>query len=161
MTYPAHFNNGLVCWPKGDTKKPNAIVYNAQSASLMVPAGVYALVRRFSAKEERRRLVAAIFDPETVPCEVVGFENHLNYFHEQGAPLERTLAWGLSVFLNCTPLDIYFRQFNGHTQVNATDLRALRYPTRDELISLGRRVRGVLPIQHALDALVAEILKIG
>jgi adenine-specific DNA-methyltransferase len=126
----------------------------------MVPAGVYVLVGRFSAKEERRRIVAAVFDHKLVPCEVVGFENHLNYFHERGAPLDQTLAWGLSAFLNCSPLDIYFRQFNGHTQVNATDLRSLRYPRRNALIALGRRVQGSLPAQDALDALVAEILEI-
>jgi adenine-specific DNA-methyltransferase len=160
LVYPTHFDNGLVRWPKAQTKKPNAIVYNADSAPLMVPAGVYVLVKRFSAKEERRRLVAAVFDPETVPCEVVGFENHLNYLHERGAPLDRTLAWGLCVFLNSSPLDTYFRQFNGHTQVNATDLRVLRYPTRDALIALGHRVRGILPAQDELDALVADILKI-
>lgn len=160
LVYPTHFDNGLVRWPKAHTKKPNAILYNTDSATLMVPAGVYVLVKRFSAKEERRRLVAAIFDPEIVPCEVVGFENHLNYFHERRAPLDRTLAWGLSAFLNCSPLDAYFRQFNGHTQVNATDLRSLRYPTRDALIALGHRVQGVLPAQDDLDTLVAEILKI-
>lgn len=160
LIYPTHFNNGLICWPKLETKKPNAIAHNRDSASLMVPAGVYVLVRRFSAKEERRRVVAAIFDPETVPCEVVGFENHLNYFHEQGAPLDRTLARGLSGFLNCSTLDIYFRQFNGHTQVNATDLRSLRYPTRETLVTLGRRLDGpFLPAQDALDALVAEALQ--
>jgi len=160
LIYPTHFDNGLVCWPKADTKKPNAIVYNTDSAPLMLPAGTYVLVRRFSAKEERRRVVAAVFDPEFVPCEVVGFENHLNYFHERGAPLDRTLAWGLSAFLNCSPLDIYFRQFNGHTQVNATDLRSLRYPTRDVLTALGRRVQGMLPAQDELDALVADIVKV-
>ena len=160
LIYPTHFDHGLVRWPKADTKKPNAIVSNADSAALMVPAGVYVLVRRFSAKEERRRIVAAVFDHKLVPCEVVGFENHLNYFHERGAPLDRTLAWGLSAFLNCSSLDTYFRQFNGHTQVNATDLRSLRYPSRDVLIVLGRRVQGALPAQDALDALVAEILEI-
>lgn len=158
LIYPTHFDNGLVRWPKVDTKKPHAIVYNPDSASLMVPAGVYVLVRRFSAKEERRRVVAAVFDPALVPCETVGFENHLNYFHERGAPLDRTFAWGLSMFLNCSPLDTYFRQFNGHTQVNATDLRSLRYPKRDTLIALGRRVQGTLPVQNDLDALVAETL---
>jgi adenine-specific DNA-methyltransferase len=158
LIYPAHFDRGLVRWPKADTKKPNAIVCNADSAVLMVPAGVYVLVRRFSAKEERRRIVAAVFDHQLVPCEVVGFENHLNYFHERGTPLDRTLAWGLSAFLNCSPLDTYFRQFNGHTQVNATDLRSLRYPRREALIAFGHRVRGTLPAQDALDALVAETL---
>ena len=159
LIYPTHFDNGLVRWPKPATKKPNAIVHNTDSAPLMVPAGVYVLVRRFSAKEERRRVVAAVFDPDTVPCEVVGFENHLNYFHERGAPLDRTLARGLSAFLNCSPLDAYFRQFNGHTQVNATDLRSLRYPRRSTLVALGRRVQGALPAQDNLDAIVAETLK--
>lgn len=160
LIYPTHFSNGVVRWPKVDTKKPNAIVSNTESAVLMVPAGVYVLTKRFSAKEERRRLVAAIFDPDIVPCKVVGFENHLNYFHERGAPLDRTLAWGLSAFLNSSPLDTYFRQFNGHTQVNATDLRSLRYPKRDSLVALGRQLQGSLPAQDDLDTLVSEILKV-
>jgi len=149
-----------VQWPKPNLKKPNAIEYNDASASLMVPGGVYVLVRRFSAKEERRRVVAAIFDPEIVPCEVVGFENHINYFHEHGAALDRNLARGLSVFLNSTPLDSYFRQFNGHTQVNATDLRSLRYPTRDALVKLGQRVGQILPAQGVIDSIVAETIGI-
>jgi adenine-specific DNA-methyltransferase len=53
---------------------------------------------------------------------------------------------------------VYFRQFNGHTQVNAADLRALRYPTRAALIDLGRRLRGNIPSQDALDAVVADTL---
>ena len=158
LIYPAHFDNGLVQWPKLNFKKANAIEYNAASASLMVPSGIYVLARRFSAKEERRRVVAAIFDPETVPCEVVGFENHVNYFHERGAPLDRNLAYGLSVFLNSTPLDSYFRQFNGHTQVNATDLRSLRYPTRDSLVKLGQRVGQILPAQSVIDFIVGETI---
>ena len=126
----------------------------------MVPAGVYVLVRRFSAKEERRRIVAAIFDSEAISCEVVGFENHVNYFHEAGGSLELILARGLSLFLNSTPLDAYFRQFNGHTQVNATDLRALRYPTREVLVEMGRQFGEVLPPQDTIDEIVAESLRL-
>ncbi|MCI0564248.1 MAG: hypothetical protein MN733_37720, partial [Nitrososphaera sp.] len=126
---------------------------------LMVPSGIYVLVRRFSAKEERRRVVAAVFDDHLVPCKVVGFENHLNYFHAQGSPLDRKLAWGLFAFLNSSSLDTYFRQFNGHTQVNATDLRSLRYPKRNDLIDLGMRLKEILPTQDTLDTLVSEILK--
>jgi len=160
LIYPTHFDHGLVRWPRASCKKPNAIVYNPDSANLMVPAGVYVLVRRFSAKEERRRIVAAVFDSATLSCAVVGFENHLNYFHEAGGPLNRTLARGLSLFLNSTPLDAYFRQFNGHTQVNATDLRALRYPTREVLVEMGRRVGDLLPQQDAIDEIVAESLRL-
>jgi hypothetical protein len=35
----------------------------------------------------------------------------------------------------CSTAD--FRCFNGHTQVNATDLRQMRYPSREFLIQLG------------------------
>jgi adenine-specific DNA-methyltransferase len=158
LIYPTHFDGGLIQWPKPTTKKANAIIYSTNTVALMVPSGVYVLVKRFSAKEERRRVVAAVFDDRIVSCQAVGFENHLNYFHERGGPLSRTLAWGLSAFLNCSPLDTYFRQFNGHTQVNAADLRALRYPTRAALIELGRTVGSALQSQDALDAVVAETL---
>ena len=67
-------------------------------------------------------------------------------------------AKGLATFLNSTLVDIYFRQFNDHTQVNATDLRNLRYPTRAELESLGGKIRYVYPNQTELDALVEREL---
>jgi adenine-specific DNA-methyltransferase len=159
LIYPAHFHRGTVLWPKTKSRKPNAILLDQDSSSLMVPAGPYALVRRFSSKEERRRVVAALFDPSPALFSVVGFENHINYFHRNGRPLERLLAKGLVVFLNSTLVDIYFRQFNGHTQVNAQDLRALRYPDRNALIALGRRLGEMLPEQDALDLLVEEVIR--
>jgi len=158
LIYPAHFENGVVLWPKPHIRKPNAILLDERSAAYMVPAGPYALVRRFSSKEERRRVVAAVFDPSPSSFSVVGFENHVNYFHRDGNPLDRLLARGLVIFLNSTLVDTYFRQFNGHTQVNAQDLRALRYPDRNALIALGRCLGDVLPEQDALDTLVEEII---
>jgi adenine-specific DNA-methyltransferase len=159
LIYPAHFYQGTVVWPKVGNRKPNAILLDQDSSSLMVPTGPYALVRRFSSKEERRRVVAALFDLSPSSFSVVGFENHINYFHHDGMPLDRPLAKGLVAFLNSTLVDIYFRQFNGHTQVNAQDLRALRYPDRNALIALGRRLGETLPEQDALDLLVEEVTR--
>ena len=68
------------------------------------------------------------------------------------------LAKGLAVFLNSTLMDVYFRQFNGHTQVNATDLRNLRYPTPAQLESLGRKIGEVFPDQAELDGFVEREL---
>jgi len=70
-------------------------------------------------------------------AEALGFENHLNVFHAHRQGLPQTLAWGLAVFLNTTAVDDHFRRFNGHTQVNATDLRAMKYPSRQTLMALG------------------------
>lgn len=159
LIYPCHFNGGFIHWPKLNSRKPNAIVANAETKSLLIPSGIYVLVKRFSSKEETRRIVACIFDPAHVPaCTAVGFENHLNYFHAGGHGLPMDLACGLAMFLNSTLIDQYFRQFNGHTQVNATDLRNIQYPTKHQLTKLGQRVEGVPAEQHALDALLKEEL---
>jgi len=158
LIYPCHFNGGFVQWPKPGGRKPNAIRDNEHTQELLVPGAIYVLVKRFTSKEERRRVVACIYDPHRIRAERVGFENHLNYFHARGRGLPMDLAKGLAVFLNSTLVDVYFRQFNGHTQVNATDLRNLRYPMRAELESLGRKIGDAFPNQADLDALVEREL---
>jgi adenine-specific DNA-methyltransferase len=156
LIYPCHFNDGFVHWPRENARKPNAIVSNEQTRELLVPAGIYVLVKRFTAKEERRRLVACIYNSHQIEAPLVGFENHLNYFHVAGHGLPLALAKGLSAFLNSTVVDVYFRQFNGHTQVNATDLRSLSYPTRAELERLGERISDTNISQEQLDGIVGE-----
>lgn len=158
LIYPGHFTAGYVEWPRLGYKKPNAIARNTETETLLVPSAIYTLVKRFSSKEERRRVVASVFDPSRVQCPVVGFENHLNYFHAHGKGLPMDLAKGLSGFLNSTVVDGYFRQFNGHTQVNATDLRSLPYPSRENLVTLGHALPGGMLGQAELDALVDEII---
>ena len=158
LIYPCHFNGGFVHWPKQKTKKPNAIVSNEETRELLVPAGIYVLVKRFSAKEERKRIVACIYDSAQIRSAFVGFENHLNYFHINGHGLTMNLAKGLAAFLNSSVVDVFFRQFNGHTQVNATDLRSLNYPMKAELEKLGNRITNPGMKQEELDALVEEEL---
>lgn len=137
LIYPSAFRDGEVAWPPRSSKKPTALVRAPETEKLLVPAGCYVLVRRMSSKEERKRVVAALITPESVPAPAYAFENHLNYFHAAGAGLEPALALGLTVFLNSSQVDQALRQFNGHTQVNAADLRRLRYPTRAALRMLG------------------------
>ena len=154
LIYPCHFNIGFVHWPKPGGRKPNAIRDTQRTRELLVPSATYVLVKRFTSKEERRRVVACIYNPHLIHADRVGFENHLNYFHARGRGLPMDLAKGLAAFVNSTIVDVYFRQFNGHTQVNATDLRNLRYPTRAQLESLGQKIGDVFPNQIDLDALV-------
>ena len=158
LIYPCHFEQGYVSWPKKGGRKPNALASNASTSDLMVPRGIYVLTKRFTSKEEKRRLVAVIFDPESVPGELIGFENHLNYFHENGHGLTPDLALGLCLFLNSSAVDGYFRQFSGHTQVNATDLRNLRYPDRAQLERIGRGCGRVPTTQEAVDSIIETLL---
>lgn len=156
LIYPGHLKNGAVVWPRPEGRKPNALAINDATSDLLLPAGHYTLVKRFTAKEERRRVVATPFAPADVDSEVVAFENHLNVFHRGGEGIDHALAVGLAVYLNSSIVDDYVRQFSGHTQINATDLRLLRYPTRGELATLGQAVilSGWRADQDAVDALV-------
>jgi len=158
LVYPAHFAGGRISWPNGHTKKPNAIEMNKDTADLLVPPGVYVLVKRFTAKEERRRVVAAVYDSADGAQGPVGFENHLNYFHRAGQGLPTDLAKGLSLFLNSTVADICFRQFSGHTQVNALDLRILRYPSKQQLLAIASKGPQDTTSQQAIDAVVEHVL---
>lgn len=157
LIYPGHLRAGRVVWPTPGSKKPNALLRCEDTEALLLPNEHYVLVKRFSAKEERRRVSAAAVGPEDLPGDVVAYENHLNVFHRGGQGLPKLLAVGLSAYLNCTLVDDYVRSFSGHTQINATDLRQLRYPDVDELVRLGEALVGrSWPEQAALDALVAE-----
>ncbi|MCK6621368.1 MAG: Eco57I restriction-modification methylase domain-containing protein [Calditrichaceae bacterium] len=161
LIYPCHLQRGFVEWPGAGTRKPNALAPGPGAEDLLVPRGYYVLVKRFSAKEERRRVAAAVYDPLRVPSDSVAFENHLNFYHIQGSGLPASVARGLAAFLNSTLVDSYFRQFSGHTQVNAADLRALRYPAWERLVMLGERIGETFPDQEELDRLVEGVIYHG
>lgn len=138
LIYPGHLSMTGTVWPVPGLKKSNAIMRNGETEKWLYPNGFYCVVRRFSSKEEKRRVVASLVDPAAFgDHSVLGFENHMNLFHENKRGLPELLARGLVVFLNTTAVDESFRRFNGHTQVNATDLKLMKYPSRDALIQLG------------------------
>ena len=156
LIYPCHFANGFIHWPVESGKKPNAITSTAETSDLLVEAGFYVLIKRFSSKEQQRRVMAAVYDPTVIDAPFVGFENHLNYYHQCGKGLPADLAKGLAVYLNSTMVDQYFRLFSGHTQVNATDLRKMPYPTYEQLLRLGACVKKTMPDQETIDAIIEK-----
>ena len=139
LIYPGHLSITGTVWPVPGLKKPNAILRNDATEKWLYPNGFYCVVRRFSSKEEKRRVVASVVDPSVFGDHtVLGFENHMNLFHENKQGLPEMLTRGLAVFLNTTAVDESFRRFNGHTQVNATDLKLMKYPSREALTQLGK-----------------------
>ncbi len=158
LIHASHFSNGFVEWPKARSKRPSTIRSCAETADLLLNADTYVLVKRFTSKEERRRVVACLLDPTRFKAEKVGIENHLNYFHLNGKGLPKTLATGLVAYLNSTLVDLYFRQFSGHTQVNASDLRKLNYPSAETLRRLGEAIGSRSLSQDEIDALIANEL---
>ena len=157
LLYPQHLQLSRIQWPNPKAKF-NALAISEGHRDLFIPNDTYVLVKRFTAKEERRRVVAAVHLKGDTPTQLLGIENHLNYIHSGGTGLDARLARGLAVYLNSTLLDRYFRLFSGHTQVNATDLYSLPLPTRAQLETLGQEAGDSSAGQQEIDGLVERIV---
>ena len=151
-----HVHAMRATWPLR-RHKPEYIERSGAEA-LLVPNKNYVLMRRFSAKEEARRLTAAPYIAADFAIPDVGFENHLNYIHRPGGTLSDDEAWGLAALYNSRLLDAYFRTVNGNTQVSATELRAMPLPARETIIELGRCVKRLADPTDGLDVLVMSLV---
>lgn len=121
--------------PKGG--KPMHIRATDESKRLLLPARRYVLLKRFTAKEERRRLVAGIVEPKDSYSPLLGLENHLNYIYGTVGELTGDEAFGLAALLNSMLIDRYFRAISGNTQVNAAEIRAMPLPDLKAITKIG------------------------
>lgn len=144
-------------WPIDRTNKLQYIVDKPESAYVLVPNRTYVVMRRFSAKEEHRRLVAAPIMKGQFPGPMIGLENHLNYIHRPKGSIRDDEAIGLAALLNSALVDRYFRISNGNTQVSAVELRQLPLPDANRLLALGQQIRKGA---KDLDRIVADALNI-
>lgn len=152
LIFPQHLN-GKVHWPL-DGKKPNAIrVSNSSRPWLWKNEGYFLIVKRFSSKEEKRRIMATLYD-SSLPGDLIGFENKTNVFHIKKVGMDADLARGLYIYLNCTLLDKYYRQFGGHTQINASDLRSIHYPSQEILRKMGRELGDEILNSNQIDEII-------
>lgn len=139
IPYPHHFVNGEVEYPKEHKKYPNAMIFDERISKSFWTAGYYVLIKRFSSKEERRRVVAHFVSPDAFKSDLIAFENGWNVIHVAKKGIDADLASGLTCFLNSSEVDNFFRVFSGHTQVNATDLRNMKFPSLENLKDMGQK----------------------
>ena len=152
-----------VVWPVKKNKKPSAIKVSDETSRLLLPVENYVLLKRFSSKEQKRRLYAAVLLQSEFPRKAVGIENHVNYIHKPNGNLSVDEAFGIAAILNTTVIDNYFRSLNGNTQVNATEIRSLPFPTIEDIRNIGKMVRKSESRQSPpdLDGIVTKALKIN
>jgi adenine-specific DNA-methyltransferase len=159
MLWLQHVRASGVTWPLGAAfRKPEHIRASAP-AKLLVPNTTYVLVRRFSAKEEHRRLVAAVLREGALPGALLGLENHLNFIHRPRGKLTGEEAAGLTALLNSCLFDTYFRISSGNTQVSATELRLLPLPGPEVLVRVAKAVarQGTGATDRIVDELVHAV----
>lgn len=153
MLWMPHVQRSRIAWPLG--RRSEHIDANAASAWMLLSNEPMVLLRRFSPKEDERRVTAAPYEAE-LPGAVIGLENHLNVIRGERTPMSVAAARGLSAWLESRAVDAHLRQRLGSTQVNAVELRALPVPDLAALERLGRR----LPAQPGLDLIDIEVERV-
>jgi len=149
-------------WAIGKKGKAKAIEINSESKNLVVPLRNYVVLKRFTSKEQKKRVHAAVLNADRFSrFEFIGLENHLNYIHKKRGIISLDEAYGIAALLNTTIIDQYFRALNGNTQVNATDIRVVSMPDYDTIVAIGKLIRKKnLDLKFDCDDAIAKVLKI-
>lgn len=124
-----HVDRENIRWENYNSTKPKWIVFTNESMPLMIPRGNYVLIRRFSSKDDRFRMIAAPLLAEDIDTDWIGVENHLNVISLPEAYSNRSTAQRISQYLNSDEVEFYMRALSGSTQIGAAELLSLPVPS--------------------------------
>lgn len=131
LLYSQHIRDGKVVWPLG---KEGEVIKTEKNGFLQENSD-YLLVKRFTSKEEGRRLQCGIYLKQKYPqFEYISTQNKVNFIRCDSP----CVTYGLYVLLNSTLYDSYYRMMNGSTQVNSTEINQIPIPERTVIEEMGR-----------------------
>ena len=133
--------DGIFKWPIERNNKSTTVKNTLESKTILVRNKNYVLVKRFSTKEGKQRITAAVYFRNVVDSDYIGIENHVNYIHKQVGELTVDEAHGIATLLNSKLYNIYFQVTNGNTQVNASEINSLPLPSLKIIRRIGRSVK--------------------
>jgi adenine-specific DNA-methyltransferase len=107
---------------------------------MLIPNKNYILLRRFSSKDDKSRLIAAPYFCNFIKSEYIGVENKVNYIYRPKGHLDRNEIFGLCALLNSPLFDSFFRIFNGNVNVSATELREIPLPELEAIKEIGNEI---------------------
>lgn len=138
LFYAQHLKNGRICFPSGSIEE---WLKSTAKNSLRQRNENYLFFKRFTAKEEKRRLQCSIYlAADFQNYEEISTHNKLDFITGIKKPLSLVEVYGLYVLFNSTLYDQYYRILNGSTQVNATEVNAMPMPEYDVIIACGREL---------------------
>lgn len=138
LVYMKHLKDLELHFPVSENEE--GIIPEGVTKKLLVPSKNYILLKRFTSKEQKKRIDCAAYNSNNHHFEWIGIENHLNYIYKVGGNLNIEELYGILAFLNSSIVDKYFRIINGNTQVNASDIRPLPFPDHQTVINLGKAI---------------------
>jgi len=134
LFYSQHIQDGRVVFPVGKEKE----FILANQKGLLQKNTNYLFMKRFTAKEEHRRLQCGVYLSNKFPeYQTISTQNKINFIagdHD----LSECVVYGLYVLFNSTLYDRYYRILNGSTQVNSTEVNSMPMPPMQVIEAMGR-----------------------
>lgn len=102
----------------------------------------YVFIKRFTAKEERRRLQCGVYSPDDFKeYKYIGTQNKINFVDKvDGTEMDAQTTYGVYALLNSTLFDMYYRILNGSTQVNSTEINNIPVPPVSMIKKIGEQI---------------------
>lgn len=137
LFYSQHIKNGKVEFP---IQKEHEYVVTSQKG-LMQRNKNYLFVKRFTAKEEPRRLQCGVYLAKNFSkYDSISTQNKINFIDGVVEEMSECLVYGLYVIFNSSIYDSYYRILNGSTQVNSTEINAMPVPDIESIRDMGRKL---------------------
>lgn len=137
LFYSQHIKQGEVHFP---IQKEKEYIVTDQKG-LMQDNKNYLFVKRFTAKEEPRRLQCGVYLAKRFPqYQKISTQNKINFIDGLLTEMSECLVYGLYVLFNSTIYDEYYRILNGSTQVNSTEINSMPVPELNIIQEMGRRI---------------------
>lgn len=157
LFYSQHIQDGHVVFPIG---KDFEYMTDAQVGMIQKNKN-YLFVKRFTAKEEKRRLQCGIYLSDRLPdYQFISTQNKINFIDAvDKSCMCEDLVFGLYAIFNSSIYDLYYRILNGSTQVNSTEVNTMPVPPKETLITLGGKLKRKQCLSVEIcDALIEELL---
>jgi adenine-specific DNA-methyltransferase len=140
LLWAYNFNGERIHFPVQVNGKPQYLKNTERTKRLQMKMGNYLLLKRFTSKEEKRRLQCALFfEDDFTNFHSISTENHLNFIAKEYGKIQKEELYGLYVVFNSSYLDRYFRILSGSTQVNANEINAIPFPSLEQIQNMGKQ----------------------
>ena len=117
-------------------------------------------IKRFTAKEEKRRLQCGIYSPaDFKEYQYIGTQNKINFVDSiDGSEMDTLITYGVFALLNSTLFDTYYRILNGSTQVNSTEMNNIPIPPAYIIRKIGEQLLGSNDLStYNCDRIISEV----
>ena len=156
LLYAQHIKNGRVVFP---IQREYEYI-TTEKSGLIQKNKNYLLVKRFTAKEEKRRLQCGVYlSTDLQKYDQISTQNKVNFIEGIEFDMTKEQVYGLYVLFNSTIYDQYYRILNGSTQVNSTEVNTMPVPTLAEIEELGSALMDMNDLSVSIcDDLLGELL---